>query len=82
MHSIGDGAAAEVVIENKNGFTFAPDDIEALARHITWYIENSHMIPRFSTQSRAMADRFTVQRAVESLVLSTERAMMSRSRLT
>lgn len=75
LHSTGDGAAAEVVIENRNGFTFAPDDIAALGRHISWFIKNNDMIPRFSEQSRAMAGRFTVQRAVDSLVLGTERAL-------
>jgi glycosyltransferase involved in cell wall biosynthesis len=80
LHSTGDGAVAEVVIENENGFTFAPDDIATLARHITWYIENSHMIPQFSRRSRAMADRFTVQSAVDSLVRGTELALMSRPR--
>jgi glycosyltransferase involved in cell wall biosynthesis len=75
LHSTGDGAVDEIVIENENGFTFAPDDVTALSRHISWFIENADMIPRFSRQSLALAGRFTVQRAVDSLVLGTERAL-------
>ena len=82
LHSTGDGAAAEVVIENGNGFTFAPDDIAALSRHITWFIEHPDMIPRFSRQSRALSEQFTTQKAVDSLVLGTERALGIRPELS
>lgn len=70
-----DGAASEIVMEGRNGFTFDPYDVGALGEHIKWFIDHRALLPAFSRCSRGLSTRYTVHNAADNLVAAAQEAL-------
>jgi glycosyltransferase involved in cell wall biosynthesis len=69
-----DGACGEVVVEGENGFVFDPRDGTAFAEKLAWLAKHPHARQAFRTRSRAIGERFSLDRAVDAFVEATARA--------
>ncbi|MEM7313040.1 MAG: glycosyltransferase, partial [Planctomycetota bacterium] len=67
MHSIHDGSNLEVVDAAVNGYTFDPQDADATAERLRWFLANQDQLPEMSAASTRLSHDFTVEKAVEGL---------------
>ena len=71
LHSCYDGAVGELVSEGRNGFVVDPQIESSLTQGIEKFIERRHDLVDFGEHSLKRSKKFTLQKAVESLVAAT-----------
>jgi glycosyltransferase involved in cell wall biosynthesis len=68
LASVHDGGISETVCQGENGFAFDPLNAEQLAGYMSEFIEKPELISPFSAKSLELAKRFTLPRAVTTLL--------------
>ena len=75
IHSRGDGAISEVVIDNQNGFSFDSGDTKSISNHMAFFIDNPDKLELFGIQSKLLSETFTVDNSAKTLVNASCNAM-------
>ena len=68
LASVYDGGISETVRQGENGFAFDPRNSEQLAGYMSEFIERPELIASFSAKSLDLAKRYTLPRAVATLL--------------
>ena len=68
LASVYDGGISETVRQGENGFAFDPRNSEQLAGYMSEFIERPDLIASFSAKSLDLAKRYTLPRAVATLL--------------
>ena len=61
------GAAYDLVIQGENGFTFDPQDTEALTRHLVYFLDNPEALARMGDRSKHIITDYTPERAAKQM---------------
>ena len=75
LHSIYDGAAAEVVVEGENGWRFDPRDCDDFSEKLSRFLQQVDRLGDMGHVSAELSESFTVNAAVDSLVTATRRCL-------
>lgn len=78
LGSIHDGGIEETVHVGENGFSFDPFDTGQLCSLLMSFMDNPGLIPQFSLHSLEMSRSYTLQNAIDALMLSAGRALMAK----
>ena len=77
LASVRDGGISETVADGQNGFAFDPYDVEHLGSLIGLFIDDPGLIDRFSKSSLEMASAYTLEYAVDTLVMAADKALQA-----